>query len=163
MKTVVIDGIETNYGITEDGKLYSYHLNRFIIPYQDRGYLQTRLIVGNIRKNFRIHRLVALTFIPNIYNLPHINHINNDRADNRVENLEWIDNAGNVAHKVAQSRQSKLKGSDNPISKLIEKDIIKIRKLYKTGNYSHRELAKLYSISHCVIGKIIRKQAWSHV
>lgn len=43
------------------------------------------------KKNYQIHRLVLLSFVPieNSKNLL-VNHINNNPSDNRLENLEWV-------------------------------------------------------------------------
>lgn len=36
-----------------------------------------------------VHRLIAITFIPNPNNLPCINHKDEDKSNNNVSNLEW--------------------------------------------------------------------------
>ena len=62
------------------------------------GYLQIGLSKNGIRKLFRIHRLVAIAFIPNPHNKPFIDHINTIKTDNKVENLRWVtreENANN--------------------------------------------------------------------
>lgn len=41
------------------------------------------------KKQYRINRILAETFIPNPENKPTVDHINRDRDDNRVENLRW--------------------------------------------------------------------------
>lgn len=46
-------------------------------------------------KAFSVHRLIALTFIPNKYKKSTVNHKNEKKYDNRVENLEWMTNAEN--------------------------------------------------------------------
>lgn len=52
------------------------------------------------KNTLRVNRLVALTFIPNPQSLPYVNHINGVKSDNRVENLEWVDEKGNAQHAI---------------------------------------------------------------
>jgi hypothetical protein len=40
-------------------------------------------------KPFRVHRLVAVAFIPNPDNLPIINHKDENKLNNNADNLEW--------------------------------------------------------------------------
>lgn len=54
------------------------------------GYKHVNLCVNGKKRLFRVHRLVAIMFIPNTYNKPHIDHINCDPSDNRTENLRWV-------------------------------------------------------------------------
>tara|TARA_B100001564_G_scaffold254032_1_gene216102 strand:+ start:378 stop:1262 length:885 start_codon:yes stop_codon:yes gene_type:complete len=81
----------SNYKFSNSGKVWSKKYNREMLlnPLQS-GYIC--IVLHNDkeeRKGYRIHRLVALTFIPNPENKKTVNHKNHNRADNRVENLEW--------------------------------------------------------------------------
>lgn len=62
----------------------------------NRGYL---LIKPN-NKSERIHRLVALTFIPNPEGKRDVNHINGDKLVNTVDNLEWATPKENKQHAI---------------------------------------------------------------
>lgn len=61
---------------------------------ETQGYFGVLLCNGK-QKRYRVHRLVAITFIPNFNNLPCINHKDETRTNNRVENLEWCTQAYN--------------------------------------------------------------------
>lgn len=52
---------------------------------------------GN-HKCIQAHRLVALAFIPNPENKRCVNHIDGDRANNNVDNLEWVTHQENTIH-----------------------------------------------------------------
>ena len=52
------------------------------------GYKMVSLCINGEQFTRRVHRLVAMAFIPNPYNYPVINHKNEIRTDNRCSNLE---------------------------------------------------------------------------
>lgn len=45
-----------------------------------------------------VHRLVAITFLPNPDNLPVVNHIDGNRSNNNIDNLEWVSQQDNTKH-----------------------------------------------------------------
>lgn len=58
--------------------------------FMKNGYLVVDLYKDNIRKTWLVHRLVALTFIPNPDDLPYVNHIDSNRANCALSNLESV-------------------------------------------------------------------------
>jgi hypothetical protein len=58
------------------------------------GYIYLRV---NIQK-YALHRLIASTFIENIYNKPFVNHIDGNKLNNCVKNLEWVTIQENNQH-----------------------------------------------------------------
>lgn len=63
-----------------------------------RGYARVGLRNGKRQKEYQVHRLVAIAFIPNPNNLPQVNHKDCNPRNNHVENLEWCDAQYNLRY-----------------------------------------------------------------
>lgn len=60
---------------------------------------------GGKMHSTKIHRLVAIAFIPNPQNLPQVNHIDENKTNNNVNNLEWCTAQYNLTYNGLQKRQ----------------------------------------------------------
>lgn len=94
-----IKGYESLYKVSNFGRVKSLvrkdSLGRNIgskilkSSYDKYGYKIVSLYKNHKKTTLKVHRLVAKSFIPNPYDLPQINHKDEDRANNKVNNLEW--------------------------------------------------------------------------
>lgn len=71
------------------------------------GYLIVRLSNNGVVKNYRAHRLIALTFIANPLKYPCVNHKSEIRHENSVGNLEWCSYEYNVNYGTCKEKISK--------------------------------------------------------
>lgn len=88
----------SNYGRVRSLKMAS---GQILKPSTDgrKGYLHIKLYTAAGPRMKKVHRLVADAFIPNPDSKPQVNHINGNKADNRVENLEWATQSENQRHR----------------------------------------------------------------
>ena len=120
-----------------------------------KGYLRVSLSKNKIKFNTSVHRLIALSFIPNPDNKPQVNHINGIKDDNRIENLEWCTNRENIIHAIKSNLSNFNYGEKHHSSKLSNNDVFKVRHLHKLG-LTCKELAADYNVSQTAMSKILR-------
>ena len=95
-KTII--GYDGLYQVTSSGRIFSLRNNKFLILSPDsKGYLRVQLF-NHGKRTYKVHRLVAQTFIPNPENKPQVNHIDGNKKNNCVANLEWCTNQENQTH-----------------------------------------------------------------
>lgn len=80
-----IEGLN-NYMISTNGQIMNVNSGQILKQHILAGYY-----VISLRKNkYKIHRLVAITFIKNPNKFPVVDHIDNDKLNNDVKNLRWV-------------------------------------------------------------------------
>ncbi len=97
------------YSKTKNKKIEVFR-EKMLKPQKDKmGYLRITCMYGTKK----VHRLVALAFIPNPNNYKEINHKDENKENNHVDNLEWCDRKYNINY--GTSLQRRIKSQYKPI------------------------------------------------
>lgn len=135
-----IEGYEGLYQVSNLGRVRSLDRvvmksNSVLLPVKGRilkprpdngGYIRVCLSKNAIEIDYSVHRLVAMAFLSNPYNLPEVNHKDENKRNNCVENLEWCTSLYNNnygSHNKRHSKTCKKKklfiGGSNPRSRKV--------------------------------------------
>lgn len=138
--------VTANGVVTRNGKTIAQHKT-------DRGYI----IVNNRGKSARLHRLVAMAFVPNPDSFPEVNHIDGNKENNTPSNLEWCSRKQNMSHAFSTGLCKVRFGEAAPAAKLTDADVSEIARIYvpRSRMFSCAALATRYGVDQSRIHQIL--------
>lgn len=149
------DYIMKYYEITKDGIIKRKCDNRVLHLSKDKkGYSIIRLKSPKFskhkdkRKPYKVHRLVAMIYLPNYSDSLQVNHKNGIKSDNRVENLEMVTNSENALHawrELDSTNRRRMLSENN------RKDKVKFRKMIAASIKSNSKKVSMINCSGEVI------------
>lgn len=133
-----------------------------ISPSGRTGYVAVHLMCGGIRRNGKVHKLVAAAFLGHCPAGCEINHIDGDKTNNVPSNLEYVSHNANMVHAAKNGLMPDVSGTKNPRVRLTEREVFTIRERFCRGE-SHQTLASEYGIGATTVWHIVTGKNWSHV
>lgn len=159
-----IDGFP-RYRISSDGRVqsrwrpgtdqWSQQWNDLRPSRDHKGYLGLTLCNEDGHKKVRVHRLVAVAFLPNPENLPCVRHIDGDPSNNHVENLAWSTYAENESDK----RKHGTWNTRVTNARLTSEQRDQVVELKRLGQ-SNDAIAKHFGVSRPTISRLLNGKTW---
>ena len=159
-----IQGFEGLYQVSNLGSIKTtsgYFIGERILKTSksNKGYLRVVLYKNKVRTFLSVHKIVAMTFIPNAENKAQVNHKNLIKTDNRAENLEWVTQQENISH---ARKNNCYVGENNSRATITEKIASEIKQLLKEKK-SILDISAIYAVSIHVVNNIKRGITWTHL
>jgi hypothetical protein len=176
-KWLPVKGYESFYEVSSFGRVRSLPTTRSHGGYRPRKWLGKMLSIklnprkycklalwGNgVKREVRLHVLVAEHFVPNPFNLSMVCHKDDDRTNNKASNLYWGTAKSNMTDKAKNNRAAKKLTSKIVTAIKTElKSLPKGKRQVGNGRFCE-ELAIRYGVSRAIIYSIRRGELWGHV
>lgn len=81
-----------------DGVKYIKRTKKISLTNTSTGYKKCELIKNKKKKSFKVHRLVAVAFLPKPIDCNFVHHKDGDKFNNKAENLEWVTFSQNIKY-----------------------------------------------------------------
>lgn len=170
-----IKGFEGLYGITNDGRVFSYPKKtistngRWLKLSFDGRYKQVCLFKNGKKHMMLVHRLVAQAYCNNDCDKPHVNHIDGNKENNHASNLEWVTESENMQHavnngllRVSEKQKDAARKIGLKSRKFTDDQIRKIRKLAEM-TFRHADIAEWFGVDRSAIGYIVNRKTYAEV
>lgn len=143
--------INDRYSVDEYGSVFDKYNKRYLKHFNNGfGYEYVMMSLNGKYKQYKVHRLVAETFIPNPENKPFVNHIDCNRSNNYYKNLEWCTQKENINY--AQKINSSFNDRNKKV-KQYDKENNLINTYESISEASRRTGITIASISYSANGK----------
>jgi len=80
-----------------------------------------------------------------------------------LDHLELGTHGDNARDRIRDGTQSRTKGESHGRSKLVDSDVLEIRRLYDDRISNQYELAKMYRVTRSLITLIVNRKMWTHI
>jgi hypothetical protein len=162
-----VPSLEEHYAISSEGNLRQLSdwpqrpAGRIIPKYiSSDGYCLAGIRMPDGQKRIvRLHRLVALAFLGPVPAGTEVNHKDGNKANNKVENLEYVTRSENLRHAYRLGLNRRPSGAANPAAKLTDEQVQDII----TSTESGATLVKRYGVVKSVISAIRLRKTWRNL
>jgi hypothetical protein len=155
-----VEGWDGIYSVSDTGKIRNNKTGKLRKFRKEKlGYLSVDLWNRGFMKRLKIHRLVALAFIPNMDSKPQVNHKDGNKENNSVENLEWNTAQENSQHAYQTGLSQAITGEKHGRSKLTELEAMFI----KSSTEPNKVLADEFGVSSRLVRKIKNNELWKNI
>jgi hypothetical protein len=118
---------------------------------------------AKVKKTHNVHSLVLETFIGPRPEGHCCNHKDGNKANNLLENLEWVTNSENHKHSFRELGRQPARGSANRRNQITEFDVIAIRHIFDNGIATPKKMAEIFGLSYEHIIAICSRARWKGV